>query len=107
MRTSWSTFLKNVLSITALLLSLAALQSPLWRPNPSPLSVTARSGATVVFSYQGQLEKAIIFRKSNATLSAGGPGQIMIHAHHPGKTSMLIRYKDGDSRLYELVILPG
>jgi hypothetical protein len=107
MRTRRSTFLKNLLSITALLLSLAALQSPLWQPNPSPLSVTAKSGTTVIFAYQGQLQKAIIFHKSNATLSPGSPGQILIHAHHPGKTSMLIQCKDADSRLYELVILPG
>jgi hypothetical protein len=107
MTTQRSTFLKNFLSITALLLSLAALQSPLWRPNPAPLYVTAKAGATVIFPYKGQIEKAVIFRKKNATLSAGSPGQLMIHAHNPGKTSMLIRYKDGVSRLFELIVLPG
>ena len=102
-----STYLKKVLSIAALLLSLAALQSPLWRPEAATRSVTAKAGGTVTVPYDGQLDKAVIFRRRMATLSAGSPGQLVIHAHAPGKTSMLIRYKDGDSVLYEVIVLPG
>jgi hypothetical protein len=100
-----STHLKNFLSITALGLSLAALQSPLWRPTPR--SVTAKAGGTVVLTYDGELENAMIFQKRTATLSAAGPGRLVIHGHAPGKTSLLIRYKDGERTVYEVVVPPG
>jgi hypothetical protein len=102
-----SIHLKNFLGVSALLLSLAVLQSPLWRPKETPRCVTAKAGGTVVFPYQGELENAMVFRKRTATLSAAGPGKIAIHAHAPGRTSLLIRLKGGESKVYELVVLPG
>ena len=99
--------LKNALSITALILSMAALQSPLWRPRVAPRSVTAKAGGTATVACEGEIEKAMIFHKRTATLTAPGPGQLMIHGHAPGKTSLLIRYKDGDSAIYEVVVIPG
>jgi hypothetical protein len=106
MEKRWSIYLKNAFSITALLLSLAALQGPLWR-SASAGRVTAKSGGTVLLNYDGDLEKAAIFEKRTATLSSGQPGQLVIHGHKPGKTSLLLRYKDGDSMVYEVVVLPG
>jgi hypothetical protein len=101
------TYLKNFLSITALILSWAALQSPLWRPADAPLSVTAKTGGSVILAYDGELENAMIFHKSTATLSAGGPGHLVIHGHAAGKTSLLIRCKHGESKLYQVVVLPS
>ena len=107
MKNRHSSYLKNFLGLTALLLSLVCLQSPLWRPADVPENVTAKAGSAVIFAYHGDLEKAVIFRKRMATLSAGGPGKLVIHGHAAGKTSLLIFYKDGKSKLYDLVVSPG
>jgi hypothetical protein len=105
MKSSTLTHVRNFVRITALILSLAALQSPLWRP---PVDrVTAKSGGTADVIYGGQLEKAMIFKRQNATLTAPGPGHLVIHGHAPGKTSLLIRCKGGISKVYEIVVLPG
>jgi len=98
---------KNLLALLALMLSLAALQSPLWRPAAPPRSLTARAGGSIDVEYDGKLEKAVIFRRGLATLSAGGPGKLVIHAHTPGKTSLLIQFKGGASKVYDVVVLPG
>ena len=98
---------KSFLAILALLLSLAALQSPLWRPESAPQSITAKAGGTALVNFDGELDRATIFHRKTATLSNVGPGQIMVHGWNPGKTSLLIRCKDGNSTVYEVVILPG
>jgi hypothetical protein len=107
MKSNRSRYLKNALSITALLLSLAALQCPLWLPAVATRTVTAKAGATVFFEYEGRLAKASILQSRTASLSAAGPYKLAIHAHTPGRTCMIIHYKDGRSRLYEVVVLPG
>jgi hypothetical protein len=99
--------LKNLLSITALVLSLAALQSPLWRPVIGSPSVTAKSGGTVLFGCDRDIEKATILQGQTATLSLADPHQLVIHAHQPGHTHLLIKFKDGERKLYEVVVLPG
>lgn len=107
MRTRLHNGLKNTLSIIALLLSLAALQSPLWRPKIAGPAVTMQPGGTAVFAYSGEIEKATILHSGTATLSAGGPRQIVIHAHQPGRTHLLIHYKNGQSKLYEVIVRPS
>jgi hypothetical protein len=107
METRRSVRVKNFLAITALLLALAALQCPLWRGGSPPSRLTARSGRTILVPYEGDIQRALIFQKRNATLSGAGRGQLAIHAHQPGKTRMLIQFKDGVSRVYELLVLPG
>ena len=57
--------------------------------------------------YEGEIERAMVFQKRNATLSAAGPGQLAVHGHVPGKTSLLIRFKGGESKVYEIIVLPG
>jgi hypothetical protein len=99
--------LKNALSVTALLISLAALQSPLWRPASEPYCVTAKAGGTVTFDYNCDIEKATILHRRTATLSVTGPRQVKIHGVAPGRTALIIRYGGGESRLYKVVILPG
>lgn len=103
-RTNW---FQDFLSIGVVVLALAVVQSPLWRPMAAPRSVTATIGASVVVPYRGEITKATIFRTQTATISADGPGRIMIHGHRPGTTNLLIRYKDGGSQIYEVVVLPG
>ena len=105
MKSSTSTHIKNALSLTALLLSLAALQCPLWRP--AVQHITAKSGATVDIIDGRELEKALVFKKGTASLSAPSPGRLVIHGHAPGKTNLLIFYKDGRSTLFEVQVLPG
>jgi hypothetical protein len=98
---------KNALSVIALLLSLAAVQSPLWRPAVPPRCVTAKAGGTVLVDYGRAIDRASILQKRTATLTAAGPHRLMIHAHAPGRTCLIINYKDGQSRLYEVVVIPG
>jgi hypothetical protein len=107
MTRSGSESFKEFLSVIALALSLATLQSPLWRPGPAPHCVTAKSGGTALVTFDGELDKATIFQRRTATLSTAGPGQIMVHGREPGKTSLIIRCKDGNSTVYDVVILPG
>jgi hypothetical protein len=107
MQTRHHNFLKNALAITALLISLAALQSPLWRPDTAPRCVTAKAGGTVTFDYQSDIEKATILHRRTASLAVTGPRQLVIHGNAPGRTCLIIHYKGGESRLYEVVILPG
>ena len=99
--------LKNLLAMLALLLSLAALQGPLWRPGEAPRCLTATSGGTVTVAYDRELENAMIFQNATASLSADAKGELVIHGHAPGRTRLIIRYKDGASRVYEVVVLPG
>jgi len=99
--------LKNALSVIALVLSLAALQSPLWRPAGVSRCLTAKAGGTVLLDYGHDIERASILQKRTASLTAAGPHRLMIHAHAPGRTSLIINYRDGQSRLYEVVVLPG
>ena len=91
----------------ALLLSLATLQSPLWRPRTAPVCVTAKVGEIAILAYDGEIDKAVIFQMRTASLSSAGSGQLAIYGHEAGKTSLLIRFKDGDSKLYEVVVLPS
>jgi hypothetical protein len=102
-----STQVTNLLSITALVLSFGALQSPLWRPAVTTPCVTATVGGTAVLAFDGQIDRASIFQKKTATLSSDGPGRLIIHGRTTGTTNLLLRYKDGDSKLYEIVVLPG
>jgi len=99
--------LKNSLAILALLLALATVQGPLWRPAAGSRSVTAKAGSTVIIAYEGEIERALIFQKGTASLTGAGHGQLAIHANAPGRTRMLLRYKGGESRLYEVVVIPG
>jgi hypothetical protein len=98
--------IKNFLAVTALVLSLATLQRPLWRPDPIP-QLTAKAGCTVIVPYKGQIERALIFHKRNATLSGAGPGELAVHGHAPGKMSLLIRFKGGESKVYDLIVVLG
>ncbi len=100
-------YLINALSVTALVLSLAAVQSPLWRPVLGTPCFTAKTGGIVFFDYGREIEKATILQSHTASLSAVGPHQLAIHAHAPGHTRMLIKYKDGERKLYDVVVLPG
>ena len=101
-----SSRIKNLLSVTSLLLSLAALQGPLWRPHAAPRYVTAKVGGTAVLTYDGAIQRASIFEKRTASLSTGGPHQILIHGHAPGRTSLMIVYQNGERALYRVVVLP-
>jgi hypothetical protein len=102
-----SVYLKKFLGITALMLLLAAVQSPLSRPTAALESVTARSGMATILKYNGEIERAMIFQRRTATLTASGSGRLVIHGHEPGKTSLLIHFKSGDSKVYEVVVIPG
>ena len=99
--------LKNALSIGALVISLGALQSPLWRPVVAPRCVTAKAGKTVTFEYEYNIEKATILHSRTAGVLASGPRQLMIHGREPGHTCLIIRYKGGESKLFDVVVLPG
>ena len=90
-----------------MVLSLAVLQSPLWLPAMRPLCVTAKTGGTVLFNYGRDIDTATILEKRIASLTDAGLHQLMIHAHAPGRTCLIINYKGGESRLYEVVVLPG
>jgi hypothetical protein len=107
METRRNIALKNALSTTALLISLAALQCPLWLPAMATHSVTAKAGGTVVFDYDGDIARATILQGRTANVEATGPRQLMIHGNMPGRTCLIIKNKDGQSRLYEVVVLPG
>jgi hypothetical protein len=107
MGTHLNSCLKNALSITALLISLAALQCPLWFPAGALRCVTARAGDNVFFDYEDDIRKATIMQSGTATVLATGPRQLMIHGNAPGRTCLIINYKDGQSRLFEVVVLPG
>ena len=99
--------LKNALGVTVLLLALAALQSPLWRPAVAPRCVTAKAGGTVFFEYEYDIEKATILHGRTASVAATGPRELKIHGNAPGHTCLIIHYKGGESRLYEVVLLPA
>ena len=99
--------LMNVVGVTALMLLLAALQSPLWRPATAPQCFTAKPGGTLLFDYGRDIVRASILQKHTASLSSAGPHRLAIHAHAPGRTCLIIHYKNGENRLYEVVVLPG
>lgn len=107
MKKALNRYLKNTLSAAALVLSLAALQSPLWPPAVPVLSVTAKAGSTVLLDYGSEMRKAIILQNRTASLSSAGPHQLAIHAHAPGRTALIVTYKNGESRMYDVVVVPS
>ena len=107
MEVSRNKYLKNALGATALVLSLAALQGPLWRPAVPPRHFTAKPGGTVLFDYGRDMIKASILQKGTASITSAGPHQLAIHGHVPGRTALFIKYSDGETKMYEVVVLPS
>ena len=101
-----STVKKSLLCTGTLLLSLAALQSALSRPHRAPHCVTVGAGESTVVEYDRNIEKAGILEKRMATPDLTGPRRLVVHGLEPGRTDLIICSKDGESDIYDLVVLP-
>lgn len=95
---------KNLLSIGALILSLAALQSPLWRPHNAIHVVTVEAGTSAVISCDRDIERAGILEKSIATPTFTNPRRLVVHGKTPGRTTLIICSKDGTREMCDVVV---
>ena len=99
--------MKNFLSVLALVLSLAALQSPLWRPRNSARLLTIETGTSMVVAYDRDVEKAGIMQRQTATPVLKSIREVVVHGNAPGRTTLIICSKDGRSERYDVVVKTG
>ena len=99
--------MKNFLSMLALILSLAALQSPLWQPKNSARLLTIETGTSLVVAYDRDVEKAGIMERKTATPILKSVREVMVHGNAPGRTTLIICSKDGRSEMYDVMVKTG
>jgi hypothetical protein len=99
---------KSLLSVGVLMLSLAALQSPLWRaqsgsPDGSP-PVGVRSGGATLIASDRPIAGITVDRPQQATAEIVGDREVLIRGKALGEARLTISTKDGHARMYRVVV---
>jgi hypothetical protein len=95
---------KSLLAIGALMLSLAALQSPLWRAQGSHTSISVRNGGAVLIASDRPISQIALEQTSQATAEVVGDHEVLIRGKALGETLLKIDSKDGHSTIYRVVV---
>jgi hypothetical protein len=95
---------KSLIAIGALMLSLAALQSPLWRSQAMSAPITVRSGGATLISSDRPIAQVVLDHAGQATAEVVGDHEVLIRGKVLGETQLKIDAKDGHSRTYRIVV---
>lgn len=93
---------KSLLSIGVLMLSLAALQGPLWRAQVAPLQIAVRSGGATLIASDRAIARIAIDQDQTATAEVVGDREVLIRGKALGESHLTIALTDGRSLNYRV-----
>lgn len=85
------------------MLSLAALQSPLWRPHSNTAAVEVRSGGATLVSLDAPIAE-IKIDGSQATAEVVGDREVLIKGKALGESRIFVLSKDGKTDSFRVVV---
>lgn len=86
------------------MLSLAALQSPLWRVQPSAASISVRSGGATLIAADQPIAAVALDPAQQATAEVVGDREVLIRGRAMGETTLVISMKNGRSNKYRILV---
>lgn len=95
---------QSLIAIGALMLSLVALQSPLWRPHTSDVTVAVRNGGAALISSDRPIAQIALNQTSGATAEVVGDHEVLIRGVALGETRLQIASKDGHTSTYRIIV---
>jgi Flp pilus assembly secretin CpaC len=95
---------KSLLAIGVLMLSLAALQSPLWRSQTTGIPIAVRSGGATLIASDRPIAQIAVNSGAQATAEVVGDHEVLIRGKALGETQLQIDSKDGHSATYRVVV---
>lgn len=98
---------RSLLSIGVLMLSLAALQGPLWRVQQTARNVAVRSGGAVLVQADRPVAEAIVARPQQAVAEIVGDREVLLRGRDLGETQLTVALKDGRRVVYRVVVQAG
>ena len=95
---------KSLLSIGVLMLSLAALQSPLWRSQQEVVPIAVRSGGAMLVAVDRPIAGVKIDQTQHASAEVVGDHEVLVRGKSMGDAQLIIAAKDGYSRTYRVTV---
>ncbi|HEY3839440.1 MAG TPA: pilus assembly protein N-terminal domain-containing protein [Bryobacteraceae bacterium] len=95
---------KSLLSIGVLMLSLAALQSPLWRSQRAAIPVAVRAGGATLLESETPIAQIAIDGNQQASAEIVGDREVLLRGKSLGEARLLIALKDGHTSTYRVVV---
>ena len=97
---------KSLIAVGALMLSLAALQSPLWRSPAASTVVAVRNGGAMLIASDRPIAQIALDRTAQASAEVVGDREVLIRAKALGETQLTITSQDGHSSAYRVLVQP-
>jgi Flp pilus assembly secretin CpaC len=95
---------QSAIAIFVLMLSLAALQSPLWRSPSSVSPFAVRAGGAVLVSSQTPIAQISLDQNAQATAELVGDHEVLIRGKALGETQLHVVSRDGRASTYRVVV---
>jgi hypothetical protein len=95
---------KSLLSIGVLMLSLAALQGPLFRAQQAASPIAVRSGGATLLTMDRPIAEIQLDRTHQATAEVVGEREVLVRGKALGETHLRVLLKDGRSNIYRVVV---
>ena len=95
---------KSLLCIGVLMLSLAALQSPLWRMQPAAIQIVVRTGGATLIASDRPIAAVAVARPQQASAEVVGDREVLVRGKALGETTLMISTKDGRNSTYRVVV---
>ena len=95
---------KSLLSIGVLMLSLAALQGPLFRAQQSSAPVAVRSGGATLISLDRPIGGINLDCTLQASAEVVGDREVLVRGKNLGEAHLTIALKDGHVNTYRVIV---
>lgn len=95
---------KSLLAVGVLMLSLAALQSPLWRSPSAGVVVVVHSGGATLVASDRPIARVSLDQAAQATAEIVGNHEVLVRGKALGETRLTIAFADGQSSSYRVVV---
>jgi hypothetical protein len=95
---------QSLIAIGVLMLSLATLQSPLWRSQTAGGSVSVRSGGATLIASDRPIAQIALDSTAQVSAEVVGDHQVLIRGKALGETQLQIASKDGHTSTYRVIV---
>jgi hypothetical protein len=95
---------KSLLSIGVLMLSLAALQGPLWRSQQAIVPVAVRAGGATLLESDRPIAQVSMDSNQQATAEIVGDREVLLRGKALGEARLTVALKDGHLNAYRVVV---
>jgi len=95
---------KSLLSMGVLMLSLAALQGPLWRAQQPRPDVAVRAGGAVLVQSDRPVAEATMAPPQPAVAEIVGEREVLVRGKELGETQLTVALKDGRKVTYRVKV---